>query len=228
MDDNAYRRRRRLVSVLSLLLFVGFLIGGTVLIGKPLVRFLDDPASFRAWAEGSVWGRPALVGIMVVQVIISLIPGGVVEIAAGTCYGGPVGGLLCLLGALLGSAVVFALVRKFGVPLAEAFVSREKIASLFFLQNTARLEAVLFILYLIPGTPKDVFNYFVGLTPVKPGRFLLISTLARAPAIFATTFCGDALFSGDLLRGGIIFAVTAVCSIAGLLLYRLWQKNKTA
>ena len=226
MDDNLYLRRRRIVAVISLVLLIVFLVGGAVLIGRPLVRFLDDPASFRAWADGKPWGRPALVGIMAVQVIISLIPGGVVEIAAGTCCGGFMGGVICLLGAFLGSAIVFALVRRFGVGLAEAFISREKLASLAFLQNTERLTAVLFLLYLIPGTPKDIFNYFVGLTPVNMSRFLLVSTLARAPAIFATTFCGDALIRGEYLTAALVFAVTAVCSVLGFLLYRFYQNKK--
>lgn len=227
MEDNKdYLRRRRVVSVLSVCLLLLFMILGALIIGRPLVQFLDDPERFRAWADDGPWGRPALVGIMVLQVIISLIPGGVVEIAAGTCYGGLVGGILCLLGAAIGSSIVFLLVRRFGVTLVEAFISREKLASLSFLQNTQRLHRLLFLLYLIPGTPKDVFNYFVGLTSIKLHNFLILSVLARAPAIFATTFCGDALISGDYKKAILVFTVTMLCSALGLLFYHWLTKGQ--
>ncbi len=218
-------RRRRIVSAVSILCLVLFMVLGAYFIGRPLVRFLDDPDQFRAWADSNPFGRLTLVGIMIVQVIISLIPGGVVEIAAGTCFGGFVGGLLCLLGAAIGSSIVFAAVRRFGPLLVEAFISRGKLQSLSFLQNTSRLHGLLFLLYLIPGTPKDVFNYFVGLTPIKLHNFLLLSILARAPAIFATTFCGDALISGDYPKAILVFSVTMLCSGIGLLFYRRISKR---
>lgn len=229
MDEQTlYRRRRRIVAVVSVVLLLALMIAGTLLIGKPLLQFMDDPAGFRSWAEKTPWGRLILAGIMALQVVISLIPGGVVEIAAGTCYGGFVGGLLCLAGAAVGSSLVFLLVRRFGLPLVEAFVSREKIASLSFLQNTDRVYGLLFLLYLIPGTPKDVFNYVVGLLPINLRSFLLLSTLARAPAIFATTFCGDALIAGDYLQAGLVFAATMFCSLAGILFYRWLVKRKAS
>lgn len=225
-DDKKYLRRRRTVALVSLAALILFMVLGAVFIGKPLVAFLDDPESFRSWAEDGIWGRPALVGIMVLQVIISLIPGGVVELAAGYCYGGIEGAVICLIGAAIGSAIVFILVRKFGVELAEAFVSREKIASLSFINDSRRLNLLVFILYLIPGTPKDVFNYFIGLTPMNLKTFLIICVVARTPAILATTVCGDALINGEFLKAALVFGVTALCSIGGMLLYRFVMTKK--
>lgn len=219
-EDRKYLRRRRAVAILSIAALIGFMVLGAAVIGRPLIEFLDEPERFREWAEGGIWGRPALVGIMVLQVIISLIPGGVVELAAGYCYGGIGGAVICLLGAAIGSAIVFMLVRKFGVKLAEAFISREKIMSLSFISDAKRLNMLIFILYLIPGTPKDVFNYFVGLTPIKLSTFLFICVVARTPAILATTVCGDALVNGEYLKAALVFIGTAVCSIGGMLIYR--------
>lgn len=218
--DKKYLRQRRTVAVISVIALVLFMVIGAAVIGEPLVRFLEEPEKFREWAESGHLGELALVGIMVIQVIISLIPGGVVELAAGYCYGGIVGAIICIAGAAIGAAIVFALVRKFGVGLVEAFISREKLNSLSFIRDAKRLNTLVFILYLIPGTPKDLFNYFIGLTPMKFSTFLFICTVARIPAILMTTVCGDALINGQYLKAAIVFTVTALCSIGGMIIYR--------
>ena len=120
-----------------------------------------------------------VLGIQILQVIIALIPGEPIEIIAGLMYGGFLGLLTCLLGILLGSAVVFVLVKKVGYPLVNAFVSDEKISHYKFLNDTKRLETITFILFLIPGTPKDTLTYIAGLTKISPLKFLIIATIAR-------------------------------------------------
>ena len=85
---------------------------------------------------------------------------------------------LCLLGALLGSVTVFLFVKKFGMRFVALFVSEEKIRSLKFLQNEKRLNLIAYILFLIPGTPKDVMTYIVGLTPMKLSFWIFITLTA--------------------------------------------------
>lgn len=220
MEDKTYLKRRRIIAVVSVLSLILFTLIGTAILTKPIVEFLGEPEEFRKWAESGHFGELSLLLIMIVQVIISLIPGGVIELAAGYCYGGIMGALICVAGAAVGGGIVFSLVKKFGTPLAEAFISREKLNSLSFLRDAKKLNSLTFILYLIPGTPKDLFNYFLGLTSMKLSTFLIICTVARIPAILMTTVCGDAIINGEYLKAAAVFTLTALCSIGGMIIYR--------
>ena len=50
-----------------------------------------------------------------------------------------------------------------------------------------------FVLMTIPGTPKDLLTYFVGLTDMKLGTFLLISLVGRLPSVLSSTVGGHLL-----------------------------------
>ena len=108
--------------------------------------------------------------------------------------------------------------RKFGKPLFEVFFDTEKMERFRFLQNSQKLELLIFLLFFIPGTPKDVLTYFAPLTPIKMRDFLLISTFARIPSIITSTYAGSTILEGNLLKTVIAFSVTAVLGIAGILI----------
>ncbi|MBR6708253.1 MAG: TVP38/TMEM64 family protein [Clostridia bacterium] len=190
-------------------------------IGRPMLRFFDEPERFRAWVqEKGILGNFLFVCMMAFQVIVALIPGEPLEIGAGYAFGFLRGTLLSLLGIILGSIFVFLLVRRFGVKLLEVFFAREKIRSLKFLQNTQRLNRITFFVYLIPGTPKDLLAYFVGLTEMKLSTWILITSVARLPSLVTSTLSGNALGEADYRMAIIAFCVTAVISVLGLWLYR--------
>jgi uncharacterized membrane protein YdjX (TVP38/TMEM64 family) len=111
--------------------------------------------------------------------------------------------------------------------MVEVFVPKEKIESLSFLNNQKKLGVTLFIIYLIPGTPKDVITYLIGLTPMKLWVFLVLTGIARIPSIVTSTMCGEALGVKNWTAAIIIYAVTAVASVIGIYLYkRLDNKAK--
>ena len=72
------------------------------------------------------------------------------------------------------------------------------------------------LLFLIPGTPKDLLVYIGGLFPVKPLRFILISTFARFPSVISSTIAGANFAKGDWKMSLIAYAITFV--IVGILL----------
>ncbi|HIR49714.1 MAG TPA: TVP38/TMEM64 family protein [Candidatus Avoscillospira avicola] len=190
-------------------------------VGRPLLQFVSEPEKFRLWVDShGLLGPLAFLGMMVLQVFIAIIPGEPLEIGAGYAFGAVEGTLLCLLGAAIGSALVFLFVRRFGVKAVEVFFSREKIQSLKFLQNTRRIYAFTIVAFLLPGTPKDVLCYCAGLTTIRLGHFVLISTLCRIPSVVTSTLGGNALGSGEWGTAAGIFAVTLVISAIGLLIYK--------
>ena len=191
------------------------------LIGKPLLQFVSEPEKFRQWVDShGLLGPLAFLGMMVLQVFVAVIPGEPLEIGAGYAFGAVEGTLLCILGAAIGSTLVFLFVRRFGVRAVEVFISREKIQSLRFLQNTRRVHLFLLVAFLLPGTPKDVLCYVAGLTTLKLGPFILISSICRLPSIVTSTIGGNALGSGQWGMAAIVFAATLVISAIGLWIYK--------
>ena len=228
-DDKDYLRRRLIVSVISLVIFSALVVWLTIVIGKPLVELASEPEKFQQWIdEKGFWGRFAFLGIQILQVVVAIIPGEVIEIGAGYAFGAWEGTLLCLVGVALGSAVIYVMTRVFGVKMVEAFISREKIAQMKYIKNEKKLNLLIFLIFFIPGTPKDLLTYFVGLTPMKLSTFLIISSIARIPSVLSSTLGGHALGQQDYRMAIIVFVITAAVSGAGMLLYNAIVKHKNA
>lgn len=214
----AHKKKIYLFAIIVALIFIGA-VG--YLVGKPMVEFVREPERFRAWVDSSGFvSRVIFVGMVVFQLIIALIPGEPLEMGAGYAFGAVEGTILCIIGCVIGSALVFLFVRRFGVKLVEVFFPREKIRSLRFLQDSRRLNLLTFIVFFIPGTPKDLLSYFIGLTDMKLGTWLCITAVARIPSIVTSTVTGDALGLKDYQFALIAFGVTLALSLAGILVYR--------
>lgn len=214
----AHKKKIYLFAIVVALIFIGA-VG--YLVGKPMVEFVREPERFRAWVDSSGFvSRVIFVGMVVFQLIIALIPGEPLEMGAGYAFGAVEGTILCIIGCVIGSALVFLFVRRFGVKLVEVFFPREKIRSLRFLQDSRRLNLLTFIVFFIPGTPKDLLSYFIGLTDMKLGTWLCITAVARIPSIVTSTVTGDALGLKDYQFALIAFGVTLALSLLGILVYR--------
>lgn len=222
-------KQKKWVFAAAFVVFVVFCALTGWLVGVPMVEFANDPERFREWVDASgIWGRVLFVGMVVLQVVVAFIPGEPVELAAGYAFGFWEGSALTMAGFLLGSWLVFALVRKFGVKLVEVFFHKNKIAELRFLQNPRKAKIIAFLLMLIPGTPKDFLSYFAGLTPLTLSQWLRIVALARIPSLVTSSLTGAAAGEENYLLSVVMLAVTLIISIAGILYYRhiCKQENK--
>lgn len=226
-------KHKKIVSILSLIFFVVFMVVVFWFAGRPMIRFVEDPGQYRTWIDGKgVLAQLSFIAMVFFQVIIAIIPGEPLEICAGYAFGMLEGTLLCMIGIALGSAAIFILVRTLGVKLVEVFFSVEKIRSMRFLRDSRKRNALTFIVMLIPGTPKDLISYFAGLTDMKLHEWVAIVTIARIPSIVTSTLGGSALAEKNYLFAIIVFAVTAVISVSGILIYnkisRQRNEKKTA
>ena len=220
------QRHQKMVWIGAMLIFLLFcgLIGWFV--GVPMIRLAREPEAFRLWVEQfGVLGKLIFVLMVFIQVLVALIPGEPVELAAGYAFGFWEGTLLSMIGIVLGSAVIFLLVRKFGVKLVEVFFANKEIKQLNFLKNNKKTAVIAFLLMLIPGTPKDFLSYFAGLTNLKLGQWLLIVTVARIPSLVTSTGTGAAAGDKNYLLAGIMLAITAVISLVGIIYYRRLSKE---
>lgn len=215
-------KHKKLAAAAAFAVFLLFMAAVGYFIGRPAVRFVADPEMFRAWVDThGILGRLAYVGMVALQVFVALIPGEPFEIGGGYAFGAVEGTILCLIGATIGSFLVFFLVRRLGAKFVEVFFSLEKINSLKFLKDSKKRDVLLFVLFALPGTPKDLLCYFAGLTDIGILEWAVICSLGRLPSIITSTIGGSALGDKNYTAAFITFGVTAALSAAGLIVYRV-------
>ena len=173
------------------------------------------------WLAGTL----IFLAICMVQVVVALVPGEAVETMAGVVFGPWLGLIVCMIGITLGSIIAILFVRKFGRKFVEALYPVEKIESLPMLRDQKKRNATIFLLFFIPGTPKDLITYIIGLTNVKISAYIALTMVARVPSILMSTLGGDAFGEGKILKGIIIFGASAAVSGIGYLIYLFIQKR---
>lgn len=220
-------KHKKGIAVLAMVIFVLFCAAVGYFIGVPMVRLAEEPAQFQSLVDSyGIWGRLIFVGMVVLQVVVAFIPGEPIELAAGYAFGFVEGTLLTMAGFVIGSWLVFALVRKFGVKLVEVFFPSEKILEFSFLKNPKKTKTIAFLLMLIPGTPKDFLSYFAGLTQLTVKQWLLIVTVGRLPSLITSTATGAAAGRENYILSAVMFGFTLLLTLAGILYYRFICKQQ--
>ncbi len=194
---------------------------------NPMIRLAKEPGSFRIYMQ-SKGSKGVFLFLLAtfLQVIAAFIPGGPLEIAAGYTFGVLKGTLLCDIGMSAGSLAVFLLVRRFGMKLVGFFFPRDQIDSMKFLRTSGKSRFILFMLFLIPGTPKDFLTYFVGLTDMPLILWFLITFIGRFPSILLSSMSGGALESRNYAAAVIILILLCAACGAGALWYRRYLIRK--
>lgn len=218
MNQDSYSRRRKWLSGISIGIVILLAAGVTLFVWDWLRSFSRE--EFREYIRSfGALGWLVLLGLQFLQVFVALIPGELLESAAGFAFGPLMGTVICYAGIAAASSAVFLLVRRYGIRLVEVFISREKLTELRFLRSEKRREMLVFLLFFIPGTPKDLLTYFVGLTDMRLTRFLALSLAARIPSVLSSTFGGHLLGEGRYWGALLLYSITGAVSIGGLLLY---------
>ena len=207
-----------LVIILTLILSAILTVVGTLVIQNEFT----DSGSFASLVESNyILSVIILIVVCALQVMIALIPGELVEIASGYAFGAFFGAIYCMAGILLGSCIVIWLTRKLGRRFIESLCPREKIESISFIKDKKKLNAIVTLVFFIPGTPKDLITYAIALTGMKIPAYIIITSIARLPSILISTLSGDALGKSNLKNAVIFFVISAITGIAGYLTYHL-------
>jgi uncharacterized membrane protein YdjX (TVP38/TMEM64 family) len=192
---------------------IGIIIVVTVLV--PIImnfdkwmHFLSDPNKIKELVLSyGHYSMLVFVFLQIIQIIIFFIPGEVVQFAGGYIFGPYLSFLLCIIGVVIGSAITFSISRKFGKPFVEKIVSKDSLWIIKKIETAKHHreethphkkkkrhpKTIIFILYMIPGIPKDILGYISGIADISLKEFLIVSTLARSPALFISCFFGDKL-----------------------------------
>lgn len=201
------------------------IIGGSIALTIflwPYIRQLSTQEGMQQLISTVRSSGPLAVGVLLLlqfaQVIIAFIPGEVVQVVAGILYGPVWGTIIILCGALGSTVIIYHLVQKLGTPFVSKMVPAETQEKLGFITRTSRIDAIVFVLFLIPGLPKDLITYLVALTDVRKSRFFLFSTLGRAPGVIVTSFAGSSLAGGNWMTLAIIVGIAVVILVIFFLL----------
>ncbi len=226
MEKELSGRQKKIIGIASIVIFVLFCAAAFFFIGIPIVKTAKDPEAFRSWIEGmGMWGKAAYVAVCFLQVLVAIIPGGPIELAGGYAFGHVEATVLSTIGLGLGSVAVFLLVRKFGRSLLEVFFRKEQIEELKFLRTNRRRDIIILILFLAPGTPKDLLCFYCGLTDMPFLLFFLISTFARIPAAWLSSIGGSAMNSKSYTIAIIAAVVIVSMTVLGIVGYRVVVKR---
>ena len=227
MNRNLTVKQQKAIYIGGIAVFAVLMLVLSSVIGKSLLEYVGDPQQFAQWIDGyGIWGRLIYIVITALQVIIAVIPGEPFEVAGGYAFGLWEGTLLCLCGITVGCIVIFSSVRHFGKDFVKVFFKEEEINRLSFLKDPQKLNMIAFLVFVIPGTPKDLLSYVMGLTKMKFRSWIFLTFFARIPSVMSSTYRGAALGEGDVGKSVMIFAVTAVISTVGLLGYNYYVKKR--
>ena len=226
------KNKIKIFKIILTILVLALFIGITIYL-FPVMKNLstiEGKIAFKQKVESSgAIGVLSLFGLQVAQIFLIIVPGEPIEILAGMCYGGVWGTIFIMLSACIISTIIFLLVRKFGKKFVYDFCDEEKISKIEnnkLFQNPKKIEMIMLILFLIPGTPKDLLVYVAGLLPIKPLRFILISTFARFPSVITSTLAGQNLALGDWKKSIIIYVAILIVVWGIVFIINKFDKNK--
>ena len=225
-------KRTKIFKIILLIAVIAIMIGVTIYL-IPLISELNTVEGQEAFKEkissSGFLGILMLFGLQFAQIFLFIIPGEPIEILAGICYGEIWGTVFIMISSMIITAFIYLLVHKLGRKFIYDFVSKEKIEKIEkskIFQNPKTIRFIIFILFFIPGTPKDLLTYIAALLPIRPLEFIVISSLARFPSVISSTWAGASLLEGNwefsLMIYGATFAIVAIA----VLIMRKFDKDK--
>ena len=228
-DSSTLQKHRLILAVLSVLAVLLLLIGLAWLLAPPLLEAVRNKENFRLWIDRQgLWKYLIMVGIMAAQIVVALVPGAPVEMAAGYAFGVWGGVALCLIGTAIGNTIVILLTRTFGMRMVRLFMDDDKIESMTrrLTHEQKRMGLVIFLLFLFPGTPKDLMTYVAGLLPIPLSRYLILTSLARIPSMLGNALGGSMLGRQNYKAALITMSVVVLISVIAFFIYHYTEKHK--
>jgi uncharacterized membrane protein YdjX (TVP38/TMEM64 family) len=199
--------------VKPLVFFSAFALLIVLFYATGLFRFFLDKERLRAFIDSlGIWGFAGFIFLQVVQVVAAPIPGEASGLLGGYLYGPYLGVLLSTIGLTIGSYIAFALSRYFGRPLTERFVDKATMQRFDYLLHHKGAFLV-FLLFLLPGFPKDYLCYILGLGHLTTLEFLTIATSGRLLGTVLLTL------GGAYLRKAQYFRFFSLCGVAVIAIF---------
>ncbi len=209
------RKKRFAYIKLAILIFI--------IVGLPVILFftcrdtlfnkewLADLPEFIMQYKGHA--AAVLIGMQILQVIICILPGQPIQLAASYLFGVLKGYLISIGGAFIGAFIAFYIAKVLGKDALETIFGAEKVNDYHRKLNSGKGLTAVLLIYLIPGIPKDLVAYVAGISNMRIRPFLIVSTIGRSPGMLGSLLTGYFISSRNYAAIGILAAVVAVILI---------------
>jgi len=221
-------RRRLIISAAKAILLVTIVVSIPLYIwifhGDIISRWktVEDIVAFLEYYEKE--SIPVYILLQIIQVVISILPGQVFQMAAGYLYGFWPALLFAMTGAVLGTAAAFMLAKILGREFIHIFFGEEKISYYVERLNSRRVYALVFLIYLIPGIPKDMVSYAAGISEIRFKPFIILSAVGRLPGMTGSLLMGNML---EEERFGFVIAIGLLAVIICIICFIYKEKILT-
>jgi uncharacterized membrane protein YdjX (TVP38/TMEM64 family) len=205
---------------LSLPDIIGYLIIGLLLAAiialcaiywTDIMNIIRSPESIQAWLEGfGPWAPAVFIAAQFLQVVVFVIPGEVTQLAGGFLFGIGWGLVYSVIGIGLGSTFAFLVARKLGLAFVTRLFGATQVAKFEAFLSSSKALVAFFLLFVIPGIPKDILCYVAGLSYLPLPLFLAVSLVGRLPALVGSVIIGHAAANQDWI---ILVAVAVIASV---------------
>ncbi len=225
-------KKIKILKIITLISIIILLIAGTIYM-EPILKQLntrDGQLKFKEKVQntGNI-GILILFGLEVAQILLAILPGEPIEVLAGICFGPLWGTIFITISVFIITCIIYFFVKKYGKKFIYEFFSKEKLSKIEnskLFKDEKKIEIVMIILFLIPGSPKDLLIYIGGLLPIKSTRFILISTILRLPSIISSTIAGDKIIDGQWKLGILAYFITFIITFIIIYILNKIDKNK--
>ena len=229
-------KQKTKIKILKLIILISLIIiiAGLTIYFLPILKKLNTQQGQIEFKEkvnnNKALGFLILLGLEIAQIVLAILPGEPVEILAGICFGTFWGTIFLMFSIFITTLLIYVLVKKYGKKFIYEFFPKnqvEKIENSKLFKDEKKIEMVMILLFLIPGTPKDLFVYIGGLLPIKPSRFIATATLLRFPSIISSTIAGDSILAGKWQISLLAYIVTFIITFIIILIIKKCDKSKT-
>lgn len=219
-EVNNVNKRKLVFSSIMIAIFIAIMIYSTILIWPYLMslKTIEGRENFQNWVNDfGFLGFFIILSLQILQVVIAFLPGEITETIAGMMYG-IVGGIaLCMLGLIIATLIIYALVKLLGRPFIALFLSPKNEKRYEYLKRSAHIEALFLFAFLLPGTPKDVLIFIAPATPIKLRRFIVISLIGRIPSLLLSAIIGYYIARGEFTYSIVYAIITIVGAALGII-----------
>jgi uncharacterized membrane protein YdjX (TVP38/TMEM64 family) len=211
----------KIVAILKLVLLVGIILGLSIsiyLFSPEFLRYFQDLDELKMLlANYKAASILIYLLLQIIQVVISVIPGQILQFAAGYIYGFVLGTVLSLVGVALGTIITFYLAKVLGKDAMHVLFGEERISKFVQILNSKKAYIFLFIFFVIPGLPKDLLTYAAGISEIRLKPFLILSLVGRAPALMVTIAMSRMLYNGSYIELVLLIIISVILFGIGII-----------
>ena len=226
------QNKAKIIKLIALIIILAVLVIATIYM-MPIMKQINTSEGQTQFKEkitnSGITGILILFGLELAQVVLAILPGEPVELLAGICFGPIWGTIFLMISVFIVTLIIYFFVKKYGRDFIYEFFPKEKVNKLEnskLFKDPQKIETVMALLFLIPGTPKDLLVYIGGLLPIKTSRFLAISILLRFPSIISSTIAGNNLLEGKWKISILAYVITFIITFVVIYVVNKFDKNK--